>query len=74
MKARHEFEMLAQDLKNQETSKTEQMEAAKENAAKAEAAGKTAGGDLATAEDVLKADTEELANTKAEFMPTSSSK
>ncbi|CAD7922787.1 unnamed protein product [Amoebophrya sp. A120] len=66
LKARHEFELLMQDLKNQETSKTEQMEAAKENAAKAEAAGKTAGGDLASAEEVLKSDTEELANTKAE--------
>eukprot|EP00392_Amoebophrya_sp_AT5.2_P003911 g3916.t1 len=66
LKARHAFEMLMQDLKNQETSKGEQLEAAKENQAKAEAAGKTAGGDLATAEDVLKSDTEELANTNAE--------
>ncbi|CAD7956166.1 unnamed protein product [Amoebophrya sp. A25] len=66
LKARHEFELLMQDLKNQEASKTEQLEAAKENAAKAEAAGKTAGGDLASAEDVLKSDSEELGNTKAE--------
>jgi len=64
MHARHDFEMLMQDLKNTEQSKSDQMDAAKEAAAKAEADGKAAEAAAAEASEVLAADKTELADTQ----------
>jgi hypothetical protein len=65
MSARHAFELLVQDLSNQQANREEQLAAAQEAQAKAEATGKQAGADLATTQDTLNADTSELAETKS---------
>lgn len=64
MHARHDYEMLMQDLKNTEQSKSEQMDAAKEAAAKAESDGKAAEATAAEAAEVLASDKEELSSTQ----------
>jgi hypothetical protein len=64
MSARHDFELLMQDLKNTEESKSEQMAAAKEAGAKAEADGKAAEAVASEAAEALAADKKELADTQ----------
>lgn len=66
MTARHKFEMLAQDLKNQENSVTDQIAALKETEAKATATAKQAESDLATTTETLNADKTELTETKGD--------
>lgn len=65
MKGRHAFEMVLQDLKNKEESKSDQMAAAKEAGAKAAAASEDAAANAAETEDTLAADKKELAETKS---------
>lgn len=65
MNARHKFELLVQDLKNQENSITDQVSALKETEAKSTAAAKQAEADLATTTESLEADTADLSETKA---------
>lgn len=64
MSARHAYELLVQDLTNQQQNKEEQVASLQEQQAKQTAVGKQAGADLATAQETLKADTEELTSTK----------
>lgn len=66
MSARHQFELVAQDLKNQENSITEQIAALKETEAKATASAKQAEADHVTATETLNADTTELSTTRAD--------
>lgn len=65
MKSRHSFEMVMQDLKNKEQSKSDQASSAKQAGAKAAAAAKEAEANGAEAEDTLAADKKELAETKS---------
>jgi hypothetical protein len=65
MKGRHSFEMVFQDLKNKEESKSDQMDAAKQAGSKAAAESKEAAAAGAEAEETLAADKKELAETKS---------
>lgn len=65
MSARHAYELLVQDLKNQQQNKEEQIAMLQEQQAKATAVGKQAEADLAGAQESLKADQGELTETKS---------
>ncbi|CAD7931237.1 unnamed protein product [Amoebophrya sp. A25] len=66
MDAKHAYELLAQDLTNQISTKEDLLAAAKQNQADAaEAAGK-AGADFAATSDALASDKQSLADTKAD--------
>merc|ERR1719188_2689391 len=66
MTARHKFELLAQDLKNQENSITDQVAALKETEGKATASANQAEADLATTTESLNADKKQLAETESD--------
>lgn len=66
MGARHQFELLAQDLKNQENTVTDQIAALKETEAKATASAKQAESDLASTTESLNADKTQLTETVAD--------
>lgn len=66
MGARHAFELLSQDLKNQENTVTDQIAALKETEAKATASAKQAEADLATTTETLNADKSDLTETKGD--------
>jgi len=65
MKARHSYEMVMQDMKNQQKTMEAQVASNKEEGAKAEAAANQAGADLAQAQDNLKSDEADLGAKKA---------
>lgn len=66
MSARHKFELLVQDLKNQENSVTDQVAALKETEAKATAEAKQAEADKASTSETLESDKKELTETKSD--------
>lgn len=65
MKARHAFEMVMQDMKNQQQTMEAQVDSNNAEGAKADAAANQAGADLATAQDNLSSDESDLSAKKA---------